>query len=370
MNEANFSFDILDVPQPIKDKLRDLSQSFEITKRSRKGACGWLFFGSNRINSQRVAIKFYDWGGDSRYHTEPLFLSTIKSDNVIPILDASFVDKEYAYFLTPYYERGDLDEEICRGVQGNIRALNVARDVISGLSHLHASRLVHRDLKPQNVLIDDRNHAVIGDFGSVKRIPDGDQNVPGSGHSIIYRPPESVLVGKYGIPGDIYQVGVVLFQLLGGNIPYEESSWLSAKELKKYRAIQDGVDKQVFANDCIKKRIAHGKVVDVSTLPPWVCVPLQRVISKACNADPAKRFSSCNEFLARLSSIRRDIHDWRIEGGFPVRHGKTKYRIQFDKIKSVHFVEKEKGAGWRRDNAFIGQTISSLVKEVELRFPG
>jgi len=60
MKEPNFSFDILDVPSPIKTKLLSLSKKIEITKRSRVGSNGWLFFGQNYILKQTVAIKFYD----------------------------------------------------------------------------------------------------------------------------------------------------------------------------------------------------------------------------------------------------------------------------------------------------------------------
>jgi len=109
------------------------------------------------------------------------------------------------------------------------------------------------------------------------------------------------------------------FQLLGGRLPYEESEWLNPRELKKYRQISDSVDKQIFAREIIKKRISQGRIVDFSTLPPWICVPLQRTISKACNVDPKKRYQSCAEFLARIDSIRPNIHDWRIEEGCPTR---------------------------------------------------
>ena len=109
MKEPNFSFQTLDVPIPIKDKLVELSIGIAFTKRSRKGSNGWLFFGRNRISRQIVAVKFYDWSGNLAYHAEPKNLVVIKSKNVIQILDASFVDKNYAYFLTPYYRNGDLD---------------------------------------------------------------------------------------------------------------------------------------------------------------------------------------------------------------------------------------------------------------------
>lgn len=365
MNEPNFSFQTLDVPKPIKNKLVELSTNIAFTKRSRKGSSGWLFFGKNRISKQKIAVKFYDWSGDTTYHAEPENLATIKSKNVIPILDASLVDKDYAYFLTPYYNNGDLDVEICNGIRGNNRAVSVTRGILSGLSHLHAQSLLHRDLKPQNLLIAKDLSAVIGDFGSVKKIPEGSSTVPGSGHSLIYTPPESISSGKYGVPGDIYQIGMVLFQTLGGHLPYEESAWLNSRELKKYRKMADEIVRQIYANSCIKNRIEKGKIVNVGTLPPWVCVPLRRTISKACNVDPIKRYQSCSEFLARINSIKSEIHDWKIEQGLPVRYGKTKYRISFDKNKKNYFVQKNKGAGWRRDNSIKGSSVKELVIAIE-----
>jgi serine/threonine protein kinase len=365
MTEPNFNFDLLDVPSSIKTKLLALSKKIEITKRSRVGSNGWLFFGQNRIHQQTVAIKFYDWGGDTKYHAEPKNLAKIKSENVIQILDASIVDSDYAYFLTPFFENGDLDDEICSGIKGNLRALAVARDILSGLSHLHTQSLLHRDLKAQNILVGSDGKAVIGDFGSVKKIPHGNTSVPGSGHSLIYTPPESVSSGLYGIPGDIYQVGVVLFQMLGGKFPYEESSWLNSRELAKYRAIPDEIDRQIYATECIKQKIKRGKIVDLSTLPPWVCTPLRRTISKACNIKPSSRYQSTAEFLARLNAIRGQIHDWRIEHGVPVRYATYRHRVVYDNRKSLYFVQKDKGAGWRKDNAFRGTDLAGLVTEIE-----
>ena len=368
MTKTNFSFDVLDVPDPVKDKLINLCKDIKIKKRSRTGANGWLFFGKNKIHGQKVAIKFYDWGGKAKYHAEPKHLASISSENVIKILDASFVDTDYAYFLTPYCKKGDLDKEICKGIKGNNRAIGVARDILSGLSHLHSSNLLHRDLKAENILINDGDRAIIGDFGSVKKIPKGNTSVPGSGHSLIYTPSESLSSGLYGIPGDIYQVGVVLFQLLGGHLPYIESSWLNSRDLKKYRSINGEIDKQFFAKECIKLKIKKGQIVVLSTLPPWVCVPLRRTIAKACNKDPKKRYQSCSEFLARLNSISSDVNDWVIEGGLPTRVcDSCKYRVLYDSKKATHFVEKKKSAGWRRDNSFEGKNLNELVGEIETR---
>lgn len=358
----------LNVPLPIKEKLLELSRNVNFLKQSRKGSNGWLFFGINKISRQSVAVKFYDWGGDQTYHAEPRNLAAITSENVVQILDASHVDTNFAYFLTPYFRNGDLDEDLCHGNYGNIKSINFVRDILSGLSHLHASSLLHRDLKPQNILISDEQRAVIGDFGSVKKVPEGRNSVPGSGHSLIYRPPESVVSGEYAVPGDIYQVGMVMFQLLGGSLPYEESAWLSERELRAYRSITDGVDRQIYANDRIKEKIRRGKVVNTATLPAWVCVPLRRAVSKACNIDPAKRFQSCSEFLAHINTIRNQIKNWYLVNGCLTLEGAPSYRVCFDERNDNYFVQKNGGAGWRRDNSFGGGQFSEQIERIQTAY--
>lgn len=364
MTTRNLDINQITAPLPVKQKLLELSRSISFEKQSRKGSNGWLFFGTNRISRQRVAIKFYDWSGDQIYHAEPRNLAAIRSENVIQIFDASQVDNDFAYFLTPYFRNGDLDEELCHGNYGNLRAVNMSRDILSGLSHLHANGLLHRDLKPQNILVSDDLRAVIGDFGSVKKIPAGHVTVPGSGHSLIYRPPESVLTEQYGIPGDIYQVGIVLYQMLGGYFPYEESEWLSDRELERYRVINDCTERQIYANDCIKDKIRRGSIVNIGLLPAWVCTPLRRLVNKATNVDPSKRFQSCSSFLAGLNRIRNQILDWSFCNGCLTLAGATSFRICFLPEPGHYIVQKKRASGWRQDNSFAPNTIDALVGEI------
>ena len=364
----NLNIDIIDAPEAVKRKLRELSRTIVFERQSRKGENSWLFFGHHMIRDQDVAAKFYDWGGDPSFHAEPRTLASIQSANVITVLEAAYVDADYAFFVTPFFSRGDLDDELRRGALGNIRALNVTRDLLYGLSFLHAQKLLHRDLKPENILLAENDTAVIGDFGSVRKIPEGQVSVPGSGHSLAYRPPESIGTGRYGIQGDIYQAGLVMYQLLGGSLPYEALAWLNQRETKRFRMITDGVDRQIFANECIKKRIVRGQVVNLGSLPAWVCVQLRRTISKAVAVDPLYRYQSCAEFLARLGKIRSDVHDWRVQGGYPTRVNGTAYRIvPAQRSPSRYQVQKRAGHNWRLDHSFSPSTVETLVQKIESR---
>ena len=364
MNTLNVA--LIVAPDPIKRKLGELSANIDFTMACDKGANGYTFFGKNRVTSRRVAVKFYYWGRDPKCHAEPRNLTAIKSDHVVPLLDAAYVDQDYAFFVSPFYPDGDMDDLMSRGgVTGNKHGVRLVQDVLTGLVELHAARLLHRDLKPQNILIDHRGRALIGDFGSVKAIPDGADSVPGSGHSLIYRPPESVTSGQYGVIGDLYQVGILLYQLLGGALPYDETAWLNKRQLREYQAQPSDADRSIYASRVISDKIVRGTIIDVGTLPPWVCGQLRRTIKKACNADIASRFDSTADFLAHLAKLAPSVHDWQIQEGCPTLLGRVSYRICMDPVMGTHSVEKRLGAGWRKDNTISGSSLGNVVQAIE-----
>ena len=246
--------DGLSVPDEIKAALAELSKNHKFTTEVTKGANGYVFFGRNNILNTEVAVKFYYWGTENEYHAEPKNLAAIKADNILTIHDASLIDNGWAYFVTPYCPNGDLDNYIDTTAFGNLEAVDLISDSLSGLSHLHASRFVHRDLKPSNIYINDDRRAVIGDFGSLKSIPEGQTEIPASSLSILYSPPEAVTHNTYCGKGDIYQLGIVLYQLLGGHLSYDEISWMSKSELKHYENLTDQGDKSIYVNKCIKEK--------------------------------------------------------------------------------------------------------------------
>lgn len=69
-----------------------------------------IFFGENRILKNEVAVKFYYWGGDAKYHAEPSTLAAIEAPNILQVKNAGLLDGEWAYFVTPRCPNGDLDD--------------------------------------------------------------------------------------------------------------------------------------------------------------------------------------------------------------------------------------------------------------------
>lgn len=358
--------DAVAAPREIVASLKDLSSHIIFSKACPKGANGYLFFGKNVVTGIHVAVKYYYWGGDKIYHAEPRTLAQIDSPNVVQVLDAALLDRDYAYFITPYYKNGDIDDYLSQGSWGNLPALRLVSNILNGLTHLHGRSLLHRDLKPQNIFLSDTGSALIGDFGSLKRIPEGQCSVPGSGHSLLYRPPESVKNGLYSYQGDTYQVGIVLYQLLGGSLPYEETAWLNSRQLKKYALIQDPIDRTIYVDEILKERIVRSQVIDSRTLPPWVCQPLRRLVSKACHKDPGKRFETASGFRAKVHQLLPSVRNWNVKGDRLVLElDDLSYRLCPVGRTGLYTVEKKRSDKWRKDNFYRAATLAEVVGAIE-----
>jgi len=259
-----------------------------------------------------------------------------------------------------------MDDVIDRTELQNLKAVDQTCQILSGVGILHEQRYLHRDLKPANIYVGDEDQSIIGDFGSIKHLPMGLSSIPASSHAILYRPPESIETNSYCFAGDIYQCGLVLYQLLGGYLPYDEISWLSKAEKRSYNDLETGADKSIYADKCIRSKILKGKIVDISTLPPWVPDILKRTIRKAINVDPGKRFASASAFHVNLNNIRSEVPDWALENGVPVLRGSTSFRICGD--GEQQYVQKSRnGSNWRKDNSFKADSLRGLVVEINAR---
>jgi serine/threonine protein kinase len=316
--------------------------------------------------STQIAVKFYYWGGKERYHVEPNTLASINSPHVLSVQSAGLLDGNWAYFVTPYCSKGDMDDVIERTELGNLKAIDLTCQLLIGVGALHEQRFLHRDLKPANIYIGDEEQSIIGDFGSIKYMPEGMSSIPASSHAVLYRPPESVETNSYGFASDIYQCGIVLYQLLGGNLPYDEISWLSKSEQRSYNELVTNADKSIFADQCLKAKIRKGKIIDISSLPPWVPDNLKRVIRKATHVEAFKRFPTASAFHVHLNNLRSNIPDWVVEEAVPVLRGSTSFRVCAER-KGIYVQKSCNGSEWRRDKSFHSTSIPDLVADINKR---
>lgn len=364
---TNNFIDNVDAPPPIKEFLATQSKDISFTKNSNKGCNGYVFFGDHKILQEKRAIKIYFWDNKKNFHTEPKYLASINSQNILPIKNAGYIDDEWAYFDTQYCPNGDLDDYLVEHIVGNKESIDFIHAVLTGLSQLHSERYVHRDLKPENIYLDNSNNPVIGDFGSLRVIPQGKSEIPASSNSLLYRPPEAIQHQTYSQVSDIYQVGVVLYQLLGGELSYVPEDWLKDKERKQLASLANAAEQSDFIDACIHSKITSNKLLRLDSLPFWVPKHLKKIVRKATSTAPAKRYQCAADFQADLHRARARTHDWQCIDGIPtlLAPDATSYRI----LKHSHNyqVEKKKSGAWRKDNSIESNDPTEIVLAIEAR---
>ncbi len=332
-----------------------------------KGANGYLVFGHNDISGQKIAVKYYQWDGGAEFHVEPRKLAEIEHRNVLKLDYAGYVDTEWAYFITPLFQNGDLDDYIARGEVDLKKSLKFVSGVASALSELHSKSLLHRDLKPANILLANNDEAVIADFGSVQQIPEGADGVPAmGGQTLPYRPPES-FGGLYGKPGDIYQCGVVLYQLLGGRLPVDEIDWLSPKQRAKYRVLPSRADQSIYVDDVVREKIATGKVLDLNSLPVWIPKSTRAIIREATAVDVTKRYRTASELAMALNDHWNKLPAWQDQGGVIIIDcGDKRFRLSQPKT-GFYICEKSVGDQnvWRKHNAVPPGNLRDVCASIQ-----
>jgi serine/threonine protein kinase len=335
-----------DWPPDVIDQLSRIQENYVLKSFSSVGGNGYVCFAKNKIIGSTVAIKFYYFGGDKKFHAEPKTLQALSShcENILAINDAGYAGDQWAYYITPYCSDGDLDTVIGEMLIVPRQVAALGLDILAGVSCLHADRLIHRDLKPANIYLDD-GKAIIGDFGSIASIPEGETSIPASQHAICYRPPEACVADTYSFAGDIYQVGIVLYQLAGGDLSYNEENWLNAAERTKYKEMSFP-DNTIFADECLCARIAKGKLLNLASLSPQ----LRAIIKKATQRDPTKRFKSALDMQVKLLKVKQSELEWEVEQDNLILHNKpASFRIVG--LSGCH-VEKRRSGNWKRDNSF------------------
>ncbi len=161
-----------------------------------------------------------------RFTQEIEILSRLHHPHVIEILDHGHIGDRIHYYATEYIHLGDLARCIERGGVTTARALDYVSQIASGLEALHRQNIVHRDVKPSNILFKDRDTLVIADLGIAKNLA-GVEALTVMGDILgtpYYISPEQINNRPVDQRTDIYSLGVMFYELLTGRVPYAGNS--------------------------------------------------------------------------------------------------------------------------------------------------
>jgi len=166
--------------------------------------------------------------GAERFLREIEVTANLNHPHVLPLHDSGEAD-DVLFYVMPYVEGETLRDRLNREGQLPLDdALQITREIAAALSHAHSHGVIHRDIKPENVLLS-AGEAVVADFGIARAVTEaGEGRLTGTGISIgtpAYMSPEQAS-GDERIDGrtDIYALGCVLYEMLGGNVPFTAST--------------------------------------------------------------------------------------------------------------------------------------------------
>jgi eukaryotic-like serine/threonine-protein kinase len=273
---------------------RTLDGRYRIEERLGMGGVGAVYLGTQLALGRSVAIKLLHEGLDpsfrTRFEREAKALAALRHPNIVSVTDYG-VDDVTPYLVMEKLEGETLGERLTRGPLLPEHVLELTRQLLRALGFVHEQGLVHRDLKPGNLFLeltpDGDEKLKLLDFGLAKFVQEPGiegQTVTRAGHVVgtpAYMAPEQIAGDAVDARSDIYAVGVLLFQMLSGKVPFEGEPM---EQLKGHLVAP--VPPLVVARTELKPR-----------------VELSALVARALEKRRDARFDSALDMLTALDSI-------------------------------------------------------------------
>ena len=259
---------------------------YEVQQKIGVGGMADVYRGKDTLLGRPVAIKILhqNFGSDqdfvARFKREAQAAGKLNHPNVVSMYDVGF-DQGFHYIVMEYVSGCTLKEYIQHhGDQVTVQeAVKITVAIAEGLEHAHMMGIVHCDVKPHNILITDSGRVKVTDFGIARAINSATtmmytNSVMGSAH---YISPEQASGKSINVSTDIYSLGVVLYELLTGEVPFRGETPVSV-------ALQH-----------VKDRVVAPRIKN-AMIPPQ----LEQVVLMALEKEPGKRFGSISEMIQAL----------------------------------------------------------------------
>ncbi|HEU4392761.1 MAG TPA: protein kinase [Solirubrobacterales bacterium] len=215
-----------------------------------------------------------------RFRQEARAVAKLSHPNVVAVIDAG-EDGGHPYIVFEYVEGETLKQRIGRlGALDPQEALAYAIEIARGLTVAHARNMVHRDIKPQNVLIDAEGRAKLTDFGISRQLEQDGMTATGRVLGTTdYVAPEQAMGHGVDPRSDIYSLGVVLYEMLIGQVPFHADSQVG-----------------------VAMKHVNEELPDVQQRRPEVSAAAALVVERATAKDPAQRYQEVGEMIDDLST--------------------------------------------------------------------
>jgi eukaryotic-like serine/threonine-protein kinase len=274
---------------PAQRLAKALEGRYTVGRELGRGGMATVYLAQDLKHDRRVAIKVLraelgEVMGEQRFAREIDIAAKLTHPNILALHDSGTADGQL-YFVMPYLEGESLRDRLRRdGTLSLVEASRVIREVGSALSYAHGHDVVHRDIKPGNILFQ-AGHAIVCDFGIAKAISDARDRLTQTGLAVgtfAYMSPEqttddAVIDGR----SDIYSLGCLLYEMLAGASPFQDSS-----------------PQAVLARKLV------GAVPSVTEAGADIPVTVQHVLERSLATDPDRRYATVGDFAAALDEAQ------------------------------------------------------------------
>ncbi len=265
----------------------EIGHRYRIIRSLGEGGMANVYLAHDMVLDRDVSVKLLrldlrdDPSTKRRFHREAMAATQLNDPHIVGIYDVR-EDHGLQYMVMQYVKGTDLKAYIRKHYPIPLpQVIDIMEQVLSAVATAHAHGIIHRDLKPQNILIDENKNVKITDFGIAVAVSQDSltqtNTLMGSVH---YLSPEQARGSIATKQSDIYSLGIILFELLTGKVPFEGETAVSIA-LKHFREEIPSVREQ-------NKEIPQA---------------LENVIIKATAKEPAERYSSVNEMAADLKTV-------------------------------------------------------------------
>ena len=260
---------------------------YRLLQRIGSGGMADVWLADDPHLQRRVALKILhrrfaqDREFVERFRREAEAAASLSHPNIVAVFDRGDVEGTY-YIAMQLLEGRSLKELIDQGLTPE-QSVGLIRQVLEAAGFAHRHGVVHRDLKPQNVIVDDEGKATVTDFGIARA---GASEITQAG-SVMgtphYLSPEQAQGQAVTAVSDLYSIGVILYEALAGRVPFEADSAIAIA----------------------MKQVSHTPQRP-SSINPAVSPALDAVVMRALEKDPGQRFQSADAFIAALDSALRN----------------------------------------------------------------
>lgn len=253
---------------------------------------------------QKVAVKVLaqHLGGEdfeARFRVERQLLAQMNHPNIVRLLDGGIASTGEPYLVTEYVEGIALDKYCDRHKLGLRQRIGLFLQVCSAVDHAHQNLVVHRDLKPSNILVTEDGAVKLLDFGTAKLVKGPDEQTVTELMLLTprYASPEQLRKDAITTRSDVYSLGMILYELLGGQRPFGNTGEVVQELARAYQYAEAApLGRTTNADDAALRGMT------LADLQRQLSGDLEVIATKALEHDPARRYASPREFSEDLEA--------------------------------------------------------------------